>query len=69
MPAWRPEPLKSAAFVVLKSPDVPSVLFESGYISNADDAAQLTDPEARAAFARAFARAIEAYFARTRATG
>jgi len=66
---FRAEPLKSAAFVVLKSPDVPSVLFESGYISNADDAARLTDPAARDRFSRAFARAIEAYFARTRATG
>jgi len=66
---FRPEPLKSAAFVVLKSPDVPSVLFESGYISNAEDAAKLTDTEARDGFAKAFARAIEAYFARTRATG
>jgi N-acetylmuramoyl-L-alanine amidase len=66
---FRAEPLKSAAFVVLKSPDVPSVLFESGYISNADDAARLIDPAARGRFARAFAGAIEAYFARTRATG
>lgn len=65
---FRPEPLKSAAFVVLKSPDVPSVLFESGYISNADDAARLTDPAARERFAGAFARAIEAYFARVRRT-
>lgn len=66
---FRREPLKSAAFVVLKSPDVPSVLFESGYISNADDTARLLDPRARQGFAGAFARAIEAHFARTRATG
>ena len=65
---FRSEPLKGAAFVVLKSPDVPSVLFESGYISNADDAAKLTDIAAQARFARAFARAIEAHFARTRRT-
>lgn len=66
---FRREPLKSAAFVVLKSPDVPSVLFESGYISNADDAAKLLDAKSRQAFASAFGRAIEAYFARVRATG
>lgn len=66
---FRPEPLKSAAFVVLKSPDVPSVLFESGYISNTDDAAKLLDAQSRRSFANAFARAIEAYFARVRATG
>ena len=63
---FRDEPLKSAAFVVLKSPDLPSVLFEAGYISNAEDAAGLTDPVAQERFARAFVRAIEAYFARTR---
>jgi N-acetylmuramoyl-L-alanine amidase len=66
---FRPEPVKSAAFVVLKSPDVPSVLFESGYISNPDDAARLLDGKSREGFATAFARAIEAYFARVRATG
>jgi N-acetylmuramoyl-L-alanine amidase len=65
---FRAEPLKSAAFVVLKSPDVPSVLFESGYISNADDAAKLLDAGSRQSFASAFARAIETYFARVRAT-
>lgn len=65
---FRDEPLKSAAFVVLKSPDLPSVLFEAGYISNAEDSARLTDPAARERFAEAFARAIEAYFARTRGT-
>ena len=65
---FRPEPVKSAAFVVLKSPDVPSVLFEAGYISNADDAAKLLDAKSRQSFASAFARAIEAYFARVRAT-
>ena len=66
---FRPEPIKSAAFVVLKSPDVPSVLFESGYISNVDDAAGLLDAKSRQGFASAFARAIEAYFARVRTTG
>ena len=63
---FRPEPLKSAAFIVLKAPDVPSVLFESGYISNAEDAARLTSGTARDAFAKSFARAIEAYFVRVR---
>jgi len=63
---FRREPLKSAAFVVLKSPDLPSVLFEAGYISNAEDAQRMLGPEAQASFARAFSRAIEAYFARVR---
>ena len=60
----RPDPLQSAAFAVLKSPDVPSVLFESGYISNSGDTARLMSPEGRRAFAEATARAVRAYFAR-----
>lgn len=62
--AFRPRPVQSAAFVVLKSPDVPSVLFEAGYISNPDDAARLSSPEGRMAFAETTAQAIRVYFAR-----
>ncbi len=61
---FRAVPLQSAAFVVLKSPDVPSVLFETGYISNAEDVARLITPEGRATFAEAAARAVRVYFAR-----
>ena len=60
----REDPLQSAAFVVLKSPDVASVLFETGYISNESDAARLITPEGRATFARVAARAIRIHFAR-----
>jgi N-acetylmuramoyl-L-alanine amidase len=62
--AFRPRPLQSAAFVVLKSPDVPSVLFEAGYISNPGDAARLASAPGRQAFAEATAQAIRIYFAR-----
>lgn len=55
---------QSAAFAVLKQPDIPAVLFESGYISNPADAARLASPAGRAAFADATARAIRAYLAR-----
>ncbi len=61
---FRPIPLQSAAFIVLKSPDVPSVLYETGYISNAGDVARLVDPDGRRIFAEATARAIRAFFAR-----
>lgn len=61
---FREGALQSAAFIVLKSPDVVSVLFESGYISNAEDAARLLSPEGRSAFAEATADAIRVYFAR-----
>jgi N-acetylmuramoyl-L-alanine amidase len=56
--------VQSAAFIVLKSPDMPSALLESGYISNAEDAARLASPEGRRAFVDATARAIRVYFAR-----
>lgn len=55
---------QSAAFAVLKAPDVPSVLFESGYINNPDDVARLVSTEGRMAFAEALDSAIRAYFAR-----
>ncbi len=61
---FRPVPLQSAAFIVLKSPDVPSVLLETGYISNAADVARLITPEGRARFAEAAGRAIRVHFAR-----
>ena len=56
--------LQSAAFVVLKSPDVPSVLLETGYINNISDVARLTSPSGKQAFAAAVAQAIKVYFAR-----
>ncbi|HZV10104.1 MAG TPA: N-acetylmuramoyl-L-alanine amidase, partial [Novosphingobium sp.] len=60
---FRARPVQSAAFVVLKTPDVPSVLVEAGYISNAEDAARLASDAGRQAFADALARAMQAYFA------
>ncbi len=56
---------QSAAFAVLKAPDVPSVLFESGYINNPADAARLASPAGRQTIAEVTARAIRVHFART----
>ena len=53
-----------ASLIVLKAPDIPSVLFEAGYITNDDDAALLTSPAGRQKVAQALARAAEVYFAR-----
>ncbi|MEC3909989.1 N-acetylmuramoyl-L-alanine amidase [Sphingobium sp. CR2-8] len=53
-----------ASLMVLKAPDTPSVLFETGYISNADDAAFLSSREGQGKIARGVARAIEVHFAR-----
>jgi len=49
---------------VLRAPDVPSVLFESGFVTNTTDRARLTTPEGRAEYAAVLARAIRVYFAR-----
>lgn len=57
------DPRRSAALEVLRAPDVPSVLFESGYITNPQDAARLASRPGRVEFARVMARAIRLYFA------
>ena len=62
--AFRDRPVESAAFVVLKSPDVPSVLVEAGYISNPGDAARLASAAGRKSFAEVLARSIRVFFAR-----
>jgi len=51
-------PHRFAGFKVLKAPDVPSVLLELGYLSNAEDEALLRDPEWRARAAGGIADAI-----------
>ena len=56
-------PQRAAGFVVLKAPDVPSVLLELGYLSNATDAAALTSADWRGKATERMAEAIIAYFA------
>jgi N-acetylmuramoyl-L-alanine amidase len=55
-------PLKSARFVVLKAPDVPSVLVELGYVSNRADLKSLISTEWRDRTADSIVRAIDAFF-------
>ena len=62
--AFVPQPRRAAALAVLRAPDVPSVLFESGFVTNGTDRARLTTPEGRAEYAGVLARAIRVYFAR-----
>jgi N-acetylmuramoyl-L-alanine amidase len=59
-----PDPRRSADFVVLRAPDVPSVLYESGFISNEADAQRLSSPAGQQRFANVMARAVRIYFAR-----
>ncbi len=56
-------PRRSAGFVVLKAPDVPSVLLELGYVSNAADSADLTSPQWRDKATAQVAHAIDDFFA------
>ena len=62
---FKAEAAQSAAFIVLKSPDVPSVLFETGYINNPADMERLSSPTGRGVFAVTLAQAIKVFFART----
>ena len=62
--AFVPQPRRAAALAVLRAPDVPSVLFESGFVTNLTDRARLTTREGRAQYAAVLARAIRIHFAR-----
>ncbi len=57
------KPIRSAAFVVLKAPDVPSVLLELGYLSSKQDEALLTSPEWNSRITAAMVKAIDSFFA------
>ncbi|MXP43505.1 N-acetylmuramoyl-L-alanine amidase family protein [Allopontixanthobacter sediminis] len=61
---FHPQPRRSAALVVLRAPDVPSILYEAGYINNPMDAERLASAEGRSRFADTMARAVRVYFAR-----
>ena len=53
---------RSAGFFVLLAPDVPAVLIETGFLSNAADERRLASPSAREAVAGAIAQAVDTYF-------
>lgn len=53
-----------ASFVVLKSPDTPSVLFEAGFLSNKEDAEFLASKEGQQKVARGVREAVQIHFAR-----
>jgi len=52
------QPLRYASFSVLKSPDIPSILIEAGFMSTSSDLQNLITPEWRVDFADALSDAI-----------
>jgi N-acetylmuramoyl-L-alanine amidase len=54
---------RSAGFMVLLAPDVPAVLLEMGFISNAEDEQRLGDAEQRERMIDGVAEAIDEHFA------
>jgi N-acetylmuramoyl-L-alanine amidase len=61
---FRPEYHRFASLVVLKAPDVPSILFETGYLTNATDTAYIDSAEGRRQIALGMKSAIETHFAK-----
>ena len=55
-------PMRSAGFLVLKAPDVPSTLLELGYMSSKEDLKLLTSQAWRDKAADAMVQAIDSYF-------
>ena len=58
-----------AGFVVLKAPDVPSVLVELGFLTNGTDEKRLVSPKWRTSVATSFVRAVDRYFGDRMAEG
>lgn len=56
-------PIQQAAFSVLKSPDIPSLLIELGFLSSASDLERLIDPEWRRRMAEALRDGLVAWAA------
>ncbi|HET8789731.1 MAG TPA: N-acetylmuramoyl-L-alanine amidase [Modicisalibacter sp.] len=56
--------VEQAAFVVLKSPDIPSLLIETGFISNPEEERQLQDPGYQQRLAEAIFTGLNAHFRR-----
>lgn len=59
---------RMASLMVLKAPDMPSVLFETGYISNPKDAEFLASEDGRERIAESVRRAVQVHFAKRMAS-
>ena len=56
------DPHRHGGFVVLKSPEIPSVLFETGFISDKKQAQKLIDPSYQKQISRALLKSLDEYF-------
>ena len=56
--------VERANFVVLRSPDVPSMLVETAFISNREEERKLKDPGHQTQLAKAILNGVTAYFSR-----
>jgi N-acetylmuramoyl-L-alanine amidase len=54
--------VEQAAFAVLKSPDIPSILVETGFISNPEESRRLASPAYQRKMARAIHAGIKTWF-------
>jgi N-acetylmuramoyl-L-alanine amidase len=54
--------VKHAGFIVLKSPDIPSILVETAFISNPAEEARLLDPRHQQRLAEAIHQGVRGYF-------
>ncbi|MCK5432511.1 MAG: N-acetylmuramoyl-L-alanine amidase, partial [Gammaproteobacteria bacterium] len=54
--------VQSAGFAVLKSPDIPSILVETAYISNPDEEKKLKDERYQTKLAKALLSGLKGYF-------
>ena len=61
---FHPFAKRSAALAVLRAPDVPGVLFESGFVTNQRDLARLMTEDGRREYAEVLESAIRVYLAR-----
>jgi N-acetylmuramoyl-L-alanine amidase len=58
----RRDKVQQASFQVLNSPDIPSILIETGYLTNPEEAKRLNSPSFQKTMAQAIAQGIMNYF-------
>jgi N-acetylmuramoyl-L-alanine amidase len=56
--------VEQASFAVLKAPDIPSILVETGFISNPEEETKLQDGNYQSELAAALLQGIQRYFAK-----